>query len=158
MTETTSDPIYDITEGPWRVVAEDTETRGEARVRFWHEGELHREIQYPAYKVWNIAAHLADVIADFEHGMALASASGVPTGYASAGGMTRAEHLSWAKARALEYVAVGDVANAWNSIVSDLTKHPETADHSGIQLGSMLALNGNLSTVREVREFIEGLN
>lgn len=73
-----SEHYFDITEGDWRVVAEQTETRGVARVRFVHKGQPYREVDYPAYKVWNIAAHLADIIADFEHGMALASWSGIP--------------------------------------------------------------------------------
>jgi hypothetical protein len=38
--------------------------------------------------------------------------------------LTRAEHLQWAKARALEYVEAGDLANACASMLSDLSKHP----------------------------------
>lgn len=71
--------IFDITEGEWRVTAEDTETRGDARVRFWHRGEPFRELIYPADKVWNIPAHLADITADLAHGMALASWTGFPS-------------------------------------------------------------------------------
>lgn len=37
---------------------------------------------------------------------------------------TRAEHLSWAKERALEYVERGELQDAFNSIASDLGKHP----------------------------------
>ena len=71
---------------------------------------------------------------------------------------TAAEHLAWAKGRALEYADQGDVPNALASINSDLRKHPDLASHSGIELGMMLAMTGHLSTPQQVREWIEGLN
>lgn len=70
---------------------------------------------------------------------------------------TRAEHLAWAKERALEYVDAGDPVNALASLQSDLRKHPETADHQGLELGAMLAFGGQLTTPAQVREWIEGL-
>jgi uncharacterized protein YejL (UPF0352 family) len=70
----------------------------------------------------------------------------------------RAEHLAWCKQRALQYVDVGDVQNALASMISDLRKHPDTEDHSGMALGMVLAMNGHLSTERQMREFIEGFN
>lgn len=76
----------------------------------------------------------------------------------SDGRMTRAEHLAWAKERALEYADQGDAANAMASIGSDLGKHPGTANHAGIQLGMMLLLSGNLRGREEIRRFIEGFN
>ena len=72
--------------------------------------------------------------------------------------MTRAEHLQWAKDRALEYADKGDVANAVSSMTSDLRKHPETADHSGLMLMSMLAVSGQFRRPGELRKFIEGFN
>jgi hypothetical protein len=72
--------------------------------------------------------------------------------------MTRAEHLAWCKQRALEYVDQGDVNNALASMTSDLGKHEETAGHPGIELGMLLAMGGHLSTVQEMREWIEGFN
>jgi hypothetical protein len=72
--------------------------------------------------------------------------------------MNRNEHLNWCKQRALEYVAEGDLPNAYASMVSDLGKHPETEDHIGIQLGMMLMMNGQLNTSQEMRKFIEGFN
>lgn len=72
--------------------------------------------------------------------------------------MDRAEHLAWAKGRALEYVAQDDWPNAWSSLVSDLQKHPDTKGHAAIELGALLSLGGHLSSVREMREFIEGVN
>ena len=45
---------------------------------------------------------------------------------------TRAEHLEWAKKRALEYCDRGQLQRALDSLISDLSKHPETQD---IQIG-----------------------
>jgi hypothetical protein len=39
--------------------------------------------------------------------------------------MTRAEHLQWAKNRAMEYVNAGDYRNAVTSMMSDLNKHDD---------------------------------
>lgn len=72
--------------------------------------------------------------------------------------MTAKEHLAWAKERAVAYLDVGDRGNAWASFVSDLRKHPETNNHSGIELGFLLLLNGHLSTTTAMREHIEGFN
>ena len=41
--------------------------------------------------------------------------------------MTRAEHIDWTKARALEYLDRGEAANAVSSFTSDLNKSEETA-------------------------------
>jgi hypothetical protein len=40
--------------------------------------------------------------------------------------MTRDEHLAWCKQRAHEYLAIGDIQNAVQSMLSDLQKHDET--------------------------------
>lgn len=71
---------------------------------------------------------------------------------------TRQQHLEWCKRRALEYVERGDIAEALASMTSDLTKHSDTVNHAGIQLGMMLMMGGNLSTQIEMRTFIEGFN
>jgi len=39
---------------------------------------------------------------------------------------TRQEHLEWCKKRALEYIDINDLQQAFASMVSDLNKHPET--------------------------------
>ena len=72
--------------------------------------------------------------------------------------MTRAEHLQWCKDRALDYVNMGDTTEAFASMGSDLSKHPETANHAGIQLGMGLLMIGQLNTQAEMRKFIEGFN
>ena len=72
---------------------------------------------------------------------------------------TRAEHLAWAKDRALEYADAGDLTNTLASLASDFGKHPETAGHAAIELGAMLALSGtDLRTPAELRRFVEGCN
>lgn len=71
---------------------------------------------------------------------------------------TRTQHLDWCKQRAMEYCNNGDTHNAMASIMSDLTKHEETEDHSAIQLGMMLMFAGHLKTQRDVKQFIEGIN
>lgn len=72
--------------------------------------------------------------------------------------MTRAEHLAWCKERALAYCDVGDATNAWASMASDLTKHPETEKHAAIELGMMMLMGGQLNSVPDMRKFIEGFN
>jgi hypothetical protein len=74
--------------------------------------------------------------------------------------MTRAEHLQWAKDRALEYADQGDMGNAIASLRSDLGKHPETAPSVSIvdSLMMPLTLMGKFDNPRELRTFIEGFN
>ncbi len=71
---------------------------------------------------------------------------------------SRAAHLKWCKDRALEYVDVGDCKGACSSMLSDLSKHPETKDHAAIELMAMLLMSGNLNAPAETRRFIEGFN
>lgn len=71
---------------------------------------------------------------------------------------TRAEHLAWCKKRALEYVDAGDCNQAFASMASDLSKHPETEKHGAIQLGMMMLMGGHLNRPDQMRKFIEGFN
>lgn len=64
--------------------------------------------------------------------------------------MTRAEHLAWAKERALEYMDRGDMNGAIGSMTSDLGKHEETRF-------APRRLDGVLATSEaELRAWIEG--
>lgn len=72
--------------------------------------------------------------------------------------MTRAEHLAWCKQRAIEYVDRGDVAQAWASMISDMSKHPGTTDHAAIELGMLMVMAGHLKDPSEMRQYIEGFN
>ena len=72
--------------------------------------------------------------------------------------MTRAEHLKWCKRRATEYINVGDLDQAYTSMISDLGGHPETSNHSAIKLGMMLMMGDHLNTDVKMRDFIDGFN
>lgn len=76
--------------------------------------------------------------------------------------MTREEHIKWCKERALHelefYGPIDGPRHACISIMSDLGKHPETVNHAGIKLTSMLMLGGHLQTKEEVIRHIEGFN
>ena len=69
---------------------------------------------------------------------------------------TRQEHIAWCKQRALAYLDldVADPTHAVTSMVSDLGKHPETADMQG-WVGRM-GIDALLSSTADVRRFIEG--
>lgn len=70
--------------------------------------------------------------------------------------MTRTEHIEWCKKRALAYLPEGPQA-AFTSMMSDLGKHDETANHIGVKLGMQL-ISGDLKSVDGMRAFIEGFN
>lgn len=72
--------------------------------------------------------------------------------------MNRTEHLQWCKDRALEYVKENDLNNAFASFQSDMTKHPETNGHVSLQLGTMLLISGNLSSAKQMQDWIIGFN
>ena len=72
--------------------------------------------------------------------------------------MNRAEHLQWSKNRALEFASQGDNDQAFASFQSDMNKHPETANHTLLQMGIMLLIGGYLSTEKQMKEWIIGFN
>jgi hypothetical protein len=73
--------------------------------------------------------------------------------------MNRAEHLQWCKDRAIEILdRSGDTGEAYASFCSDMSKHPETANHSAIELGLMLIFGGHTDTPYEMKKFINGFN
>ena len=72
--------------------------------------------------------------------------------------MTRQEHLEWCKKRALEYCDMDDPNQALASMISDLRKHSETANHAGVELGVAMMMAGHLNTSEKMRNFIQGFN
>jgi len=72
--------------------------------------------------------------------------------------MNRQEHLQWCKDRALEYVNRNDLNQAFASFQSDMSKHPETSDHIALEMGTMLLVSGNLSTAKQMNDWIVGFN
>ena len=71
---------------------------------------------------------------------------------------TRAEHLALCKERALKELSAGTPENALISMMSDLTKHPETDNHAALMLTTMMMLGGQLKTHSEAKRHIEGFN
>jgi hypothetical protein len=73
--------------------------------------------------------------------------------------ITRAEHLAWCKERALQYVDIGDLNQAFASMGSDLNKEECTKNCADtMRLGFQMLMNGHLSTPKKMREFINGFN
>jgi len=73
MPDGSTEPLaFDETIGIWRVTASYAEADN---VVFYREGKLYKTITWPGYKIWNIIAHLDEIIADFEHGLANAGSS-----------------------------------------------------------------------------------
>jgi hypothetical protein len=71
--------------------------------------------------------------------------------------MSQDEHLEWAKKRALEYLDAGDTKNAFTSMMSDLSKHPDLKNHGGIQIGvGFMLLPGWINNPQEIRRWIVG--
>ena len=72
--------------------------------------------------------------------------------------MNGTEHLEWAKKRAIAELEFSGISSAIASIQSDLRKHPETENHTGLDLMTRLVSTGHLTTKEDVRKFIEGFN
>lgn len=54
--------------------------KGNALITISRDGEELRRFLWPAYKVWNIAAHASDIAADINHGLAVAGSDGLGGG------------------------------------------------------------------------------
>ena len=72
--------------------------------------------------------------------------------------MTREEHLAWCKQRAHEFLKTGDIQNAVASMMSDLSKHPETATKPGSILDAMGLMAAASGDIREAQRYINGFN
>jgi len=73
------------------------------------------------------------------------------------GEITRAEHLAWAKRRALEYCDRGELQHALDSLIADVGKHPEMHDLSWAESACVKWMEGKLDTQKKMREFINSL-
>jgi hypothetical protein len=71
--------------------------------------------------------------------------------------MTRSEHTEWCKARAREYLDMGDVKGAVTSMLSDMSKHPETRGiaEKMAPVGLLYLMNRDDTGARG---FVEGFN
>jgi len=71
----------------------------------------------------------------------------------------RIENLEFSKQRAFEILErEQNSIEAWTSFLSDMTNCDETRDHPAIGLGMVLMMGGGLSTVPEMKKFIEDCN
>lgn len=72
----------------------------------------------------------------------------------------RSKHLQWCKDRALEYVRMGDLQQAFTSFASDVGKHPLTENIRDIvaNLGMPLLMGGHLNTPKQMEDHINGYN
>lgn len=76
-----------------------------------------------------------------------------------ADGDDRAAHLAWCKARALEYLDAGDLANAAASMLSDMSQNPATALGPNLGLHWVLAIRCVIDHDEvDLRRWIEGFN
>lgn len=71
---------------------------------------------------------------------------------------TREQHLEWCKKRAMEYVDVGDLEQAYASFGSDMSAHPETRNNAALGIGLMMLMQGMLGTPEKMRKFINGFH
>lgn len=67
---------------------------------------------------------------------------------------TREEHLKWCKERAMEYVNSGDFQQGVTSMLSDLSKHPDTKSSVGV--GVMISMT--VHDCAAAKRFVEGFN
>jgi hypothetical protein len=70
--------------------------------------------------------------------------------------VSRKEYMEWAKKRANEYIAKGELRNALNCFYSDMSKHQKTKDYPYLKIGTQIILGGGLRSPEEVKEFING--
>lgn len=59
-------PEFDITDRDFNIkawyVQDDEQYKGDALVKITKDGQPLREFLYPAYKIWNLAAHFEDIV------------------------------------------------------------------------------------------------
>lgn len=71
-------------------------------------------------------------------------------------GRSRKEQVLWAMERARHQLDVRqDMIGAWSGLVSDLLKHPETAEHPIIWEGTKRITDGKVWSIEGLRELIE---
>jgi hypothetical protein len=71
--------------------------------------------------------------------------------------MNRAQHMAWAKQRALEAMENGTPQMALDSLISDMTKHPETDNPFRLQFAQEEGARVlQTESAQLMRAFIEG--
>ena len=74
----------------------------------------------------------------------------------------RAEYLQWCKDEAAEHLNNDDYIQAWVSMVTNLSQHPQTKGHADIETGLIKIINGWLDNTHDnthdMRDFINGFS
>ena len=70
---------------------------------------------------------------------------------------SREVHLQWCKERALFELKHGGIQDAVASMASDLRKHPQTENHSGIDIMVQMLMIGMLNE-KNIEKFISDFN
>lgn len=70
----------------------------------------------------------------------------------------RTEYLQWCKEIAAEHLNKDDYLKAWESMVTNLSKHHGTRGHMNIDIGVMNMINGVLDNTPDMRHFIDGFS
>lgn len=72
---------FEVTEGGYEFRAwYFKEQEADALVEISKDGRLVRSFLWPAYKIWNISAHAADIAFDLDSGLAIAGSDGLGGG------------------------------------------------------------------------------
>jgi hypothetical protein len=72
--------------------------------------------------------------------------------------MNRSEHLQWSKDRAIECLNRGERGEAFASFNSDMSKHDDLMNHKALEMGMMLLIGGQLTSDRQMKDWINGFN
>ncbi|HCM53340.1 MAG TPA: hypothetical protein DIS59_00110, partial [Candidatus Magasanikbacteria bacterium] len=70
--------------------------------------------------------------------------------------VSREDHLRFCKERAIELAEAGKLDDAVMSFMSDMGKHPKTAEHPALELLFIRNAMGHLKIKGELIEFING--
>lgn len=82
-TKESEKPQFDIDDRGFNVKAWYLEDNCDALIEVRYDGKILRSFEYPAYKIWNIAAHFSDIVDgelskdDKERGYEIASWNGI---------------------------------------------------------------------------------
>lgn len=68
---------------------------------------------------------------------------------------TREEHLQWCKDRANQYLNQNDISQGISSMLSDMSKHPETDTEFCKVLGFEALMSNDLN---KAKKFVNGFN
>ncbi len=66
---------FDAIFNGYRFIAKNA-TEGDSRVEISKDGKVLKSFLWPTYKIYNIAAHAADITDDIERGLMIAGATG----------------------------------------------------------------------------------